>query len=614
VRKLKAGLLALGLIGAEMGLGGTSPAVAAGPPVLLMGDSVMAAFTFSYGQPGLAAVSAGYTTTLNTGICRRLVTPPCSSKPGTSALGALQAYGQLPATIVMTVGHNEKDDLATKIDTIMRHVTTHGTTRVLWLTYQNVLRPDTYAANNTAVLAARSRWPQLRVADWKAYSLGKTAWFSSSDGLHLSTSGALAYGQYIRAQLDALGTPAPPPPPPPPDPRCAASTAIGTVAPPPAALPPDPPAAGAKVAAVTPRRLLDTRAGGVGGARTRLGAGRVINVTVGGANNVPTDAVGAVVNLTIVDPCTGGFALVYPSGTPNRPMASSANFRAGQVVAGLAVTRLGSNGALSVYSSAQTDVIVDLVGYLHATAGERYHAIDPARILDTRPAFVGAGQERAVPIRGAAGGAIPADPGVLGAVLNVTVTEPASGGFVTLYPGPCNPANRPTASTINFARGATIANLVVAALGSDGSVCVHTSAPAKVILDAAGWMGAGGQRMFGITPQRLVDTRGGTGANPALTTELSPFVPLAVTVGPAAGVPAEARAVVAEVTAVGAAAGGFLTVYPCGSARPTTSNVNYAAGEARPNLVAVKVGSADQVCIVSSRTTDVLVDLAGWFA
>jgi hypothetical protein len=578
-----------------------------------MGDSVMAAFTFGYGQPGLAAVSSGYTTTLNTGICRRLVTPPCSSKPGTSALIALQSYGQLPATVVMTVGHNEKDDLPTKIDTIMRHVTTHGTTRVLWLTYQNVLRPDTYAANNTALLAARSRWPQLRVADWRGYSLGKTAWFSSSDGLHLTTAGALAYGQYIRAQLDALGTPPPPPPPPPPDPRCSAATAIGTVAPPPASLLPNPPATGAKIAAMTPRRLLDTRTGGAGGARTRLGAGRVIDVTVGGANGVPADAVGAVVNLTVVDPCTGGFALVYPGGTSNRPMASSANFRAGQVVAGLAVTRLGPSGALSVYSSAQTDVIVDLVGYLHATDGQRYHAVDPTRILDTRPAFVGAGQERTVAIRGAAGGAIPADPGVVGAVLNVTVTEPASAGFLTLYPGPCSPSNRPTASTVNFARGATIANLVVAALGTDGSVCVYTSAPAKVILDAAGWLGAGGQRMFGITPQRLVDTRSGTGANPTLRTELAPFVPVAVPVGPAAGVPTGATAVVAEVTTVGAAAGGFLTVYPCGAARPTASNVNYTAGEARPNLVAVKVGAADQVCIVSSRTTDVIVDLAGWF-
>ena len=62
----------------------------------------------------------------------------------------------------MTVGHNEKDNFDAKIDAVMQEATTHGVATVLWLTYQNVIRPQAYPGNNAAVRAAAARWPQLR--------------------------------------------------------------------------------------------------------------------------------------------------------------------------------------------------------------------------------------------------------------------------------------------------------------------------------------------------------------------------------------------------------------------------------------------------------------------
>ena len=66
-------------------------------------------------------------------------------------------------------------------------------------------------------------------------------------------------------------------------------------------------------------------------------------------------------------------------------------------------------------------------------------------------------------------------------------------------------------------------------------------------------------------------------------------------------------------TAVDAAAAGFVTVWPCGVDRPLASNVNFEAGETRPNSVIAKIGADGKVCVFASQTIDAVVDVAGYF-
>ena len=80
-----------------------------------------------------------------------------------------------------------------------------------------------------------------------------------------------------------------------------------------------------------------------------------------------------------------------------------------------------------------------------------------------------------------------------------------------------------------------------------------------------------------------------------------------------AGVPANASAVVLNVTVTGALGNGFVTVYPCGAARPTTSNLNFSAGQTIPNAVIAKVGVAGSVCLFTNVGTQLLVDVDGYF-
>ena len=74
--------------------------------------------------------------------------------------------------------------------------------------------------------------------------------------------------------------------------------------------------------------------------------------------------------------------------------------------------------------------------------------------------------------------------------------------------------------------------------------------------------------------------------------------------------PDGSTAVALNVTAVDASMPGFLTVFPCSSAPPNTSTVNYVGGAARPNNTIVGL-SGGKVCIYSSAATEVLVDLLG---
>ena len=80
------------------------------------------------------------------------------------------------------------------------------------------------------------------------------------------------------------------------------------------------------------------------------------------------------------------------------------------------------------------------------------------------------------------------------------------------------------------------------------------------------------------------------------------------------GVPASGvSAVVLNVAVAKSTAPGFVTVYPAGDPRPGASNVNYVAGVAVGNRVIVPVSPSGQVTLYATASTDIIVDVSGWF-
>ncbi|MFB7784236.1 hypothetical protein ACFC1D_16200 [Streptomyces vinaceus] len=95
-----------------------------------------------------------------------------------------------------------------------------------------------------------------------------------------------------------------------------------------------------------------------------------------------------------------------------------------------------------------------------------------------------------------------------------------------------------------------------------------------------------------VTPGRLLDTRNGTGA-------------------PAQGV----TAVVLNVTATNPTTDSHVIAYPHGSARPTASNLNFAAGQTIPNQVTVPVGADGTVDLYNNAgSVDLIADISGYYS
>ncbi|MDQ2839166.1 MAG: hypothetical protein M3Y89_17430, partial [Actinomycetota bacterium] len=88
---------------------------------------------------------------------------------------------------------------------------------------------------------------------------------------------------------------------------------------------------------------------------------------------------------------------------------------------------------------------------------------------------------------------------------------------------------------------------------------------------------------------RLLDTRSGLGAPRA---PLAPDQTINLAVTGHAGIPSTGVSAVAiTITAINPTHDGYLTLYPDGSPRPTTSNLNYTAGQSIANLTIDKLGS-----------------------
>jgi hypothetical protein len=229
------------------------------------------------------------------------------------------------------------------------------------------------------------------------------------------------------------------------------------------------------VPADVPQRLLDTRAA------TRLRADRVAEVAV-------PDATAVAINVTAVRPATAGFLTVFPC-LEKMPTASNLNFRAGENTANLAVVSTGASDRVCIYTSSDTDVVVDLAGTL---GGSFVPQVPSSRLVDTRSARP-VGPDDVLEV--AVGDAV-------AAVVNVAAVRPTSDGFVTVYP--CG-ERQPTASSLNHRVGVNTANLVVVRPGVGGRVCVTASTTTHLLVDLAGAFG--GDFVAEPSPVRLADTR-----------------------------------------------------------------------------------------------------------
>jgi hypothetical protein len=307
---------------------------------------------------------------------------------------------------------------------------------------------------------------------------------------------------------------------------------------------------------------------------------------------------GVALNVTVAGAKAPGFLTVFPCGQAT-PEASNLNYNANGVIPNLVIASPGTDGDVCFYNSAALDLIIDVAGFFPAGSGYVPQA-SPQRAVDTRgKARVGGTAIQEVAVAGVYG--VPID--AAGVALNVTITGAASDGFATVFP--CGQGT-PNASNVNYAKGQDIPNFVIAKPGVGGKVCVYSSAPADVIVDISGYFAAGTGFTATAGPVRFLDSRS--------TTRIAAGTSKELTVAGDKGIPADAKAMAMNVTAVGASADGFMTVYPCGEPVPLASNLNYTKGRDIANSVLALPGVGGKVCFFSDKAVDIVVDVSGYFA
>lgn len=286
-------------------------------------------------------------------------------------------------------------------------------------------------------------------------------------------------------------------------------------------------------------------------------------------------------------------------------------------------------------------------------AGGEYHALTPARVLDTRDpnldvapggrkptATVGADATFDVPIVGRGG--LPqfvdsngdcADDNVLAVAVNVTVVGPSGDGWMQAFG---KGANAGTSSLINFKPNEVVPNTALLRPGCGGQLTLRlytgaVAASADVVIDVFGWISSSsysqrGARLQPAGPGRIFDSREAPFGAAPFTGGQQRFVPIrgAASVTPPIAniVPDSGNAVgvLVNVTAVDNLPGSqptYISLLPSPLAEgqlPTTSNLNLRVGQIRSNLAIVPI-SADGGIWVYNHAGDahVVLDVMGYF-
>jgi hypothetical protein len=265
---------------------------------------------------------------------------------------------------------------------------------------------------------------------------------------------------------------------------------------------------GARLATVTPTRILDTRKS------SPISGGNSIKLAVRGADSINTSAkdivpnrasVSAVlVNLTLVNDGSGN-RNTHVTATPNKISAaqgktnpSNSNVAAGRIKANMTVVPIASDGSISLYNnSGKLDLVVDVLGYFEtggsaSTNKGRVVPLEaPFRAFDTRESAFGdaplgtrAGEDwsfdaftKSVTLNpGASNETVaPKQQALIGDLVAVNLQHPNTGAtslssFLRFTPGGSTPTET---SNINYYIGDVVPNMSLIKYGGNKVVTAY---------------------------------------------------------------------------------------------------------------------------------------------
>ncbi len=354
--------------------------------------------------------------------------------------------------------------------------------------------------------------------------------------------------------------------------------------------------------AIAPCRVVDTRNTGM-----PIQGGTSQDFAVQGTCGVPANAAAYSLNVTVVPRGGLNYLTVWPAGQ-TRPVVSLLNSVDGRVKANAAIVGAGSSGggAVSVYATDTTDVVLDIDGYFTVSNSSSlaFYPVAPCRISDTRNGqFLQGGQEADFAVSGLCN--IPMS--AAGYSLNFTAI-PRTGvlNYLSVWP---TGQPQPTVSTLNSTTGEVVANAALVGAGSGGEVSVYPTDDTDLVIDINGYYAPpssapGGLSLYTLTPCRILDTRpnGQFSGTVAVNDQAN-----------SCGLPSLAQAVVVNATVLPLGPLGFLTLWPNGQSQPLASTLNAFDGAITSNMAVVPTSNGFTNAYASDPT-QLLEDLSGYFA
>jgi len=294
------------------------------------------------------------------------------------------------------------------------------------------------------------------------------------------------------------------------------------------------------------------------------------------------------------------------------------NSQDGRVKANAAIVPAGASGAVSVYVTDTSDVILDIDGYFITPGAQtlQFYPLTPCRVADTRqtnfPQGLGAPslhdmETRELPILTTTCPGLPANPAAYS--FNVTVVPYPAGqpeNYVTLWP---SDQPQPLVSTLNNYTATVVANAAIVPAASDGSIKVFAYNSTDLLIDINGYFaapGQGGYSFYPVAPCRAYDSRNNNGqpftGEKTVNIAGSPCAP-----------PGNAAGYVFNATVVPSPTLGYLTLWADSQTQPVVSTLNAYDGFVTSNMAIVPNvnGSIDAY---ADGLTHLILDISGYFA
>ena len=378
------------------------------------------------------------------------------------------------------------------------------------------------------------------------------------------------------------------------------------------------PGAGLRFISMVPCRVVDTRdntkPAGFGPPSIAGQTSRSFTIPNGPCSGIPANAQAYSLNVTVVPHGELGYLTVWPAGQ-NKPLVSTLNSLDGQVKANAAIVGAGASGAISVFATDNTDVVLDINGYFMPnsdSSGLGFYPVTPCRLVDTRPGApstvltgrLAAGSTTTLPILSSTCN-LPSSAQAYS--LNFTLVPPAAVGYLTVWP---TGVGRPVVSTLNDPTGTVEANAAIMPAGTGGSINVFVTNPTDLVVDVNGYFapaGPGALSLYTLPPCRVLDTRLPAGSAPFIGT-----IDVDV-LGSGCGGTGATEGYVFNATVVPQGFLGYLTLWPEGTIQPVVSTLNGYNGEVTSNMAIVPTNNT-QISAFADDETFLVLDLFGYFA